>query len=64
MGRCSCVPMCVTWLFAVTQQELWLSISNWLATPVIELLCNSDKLYMKAWASEGVGRGSWPLSGS
>jgi len=36
MGCCSYVSMCMVWLFAVTQQEPWLLVTDWLPTTVIE----------------------------
>ena len=33
VGGCSYVPVCMMWLFAVTQQEMLLLVSDWLATP-------------------------------
>ena len=27
------IPLCMMWLFAATQQEMWLITSDWLATP-------------------------------
>jgi len=29
------MPVCMMWLFAVTQQEMWLLLSGWLATPAL-----------------------------
>jgi len=52
MGLCSCVPMCMMWLLAVTQWEMWLLVSDWLATPAIarHTLLNEWPLNKKAVA--------------
>ena len=33
IGLCSYVPVCMIWLFAVTQQEMWLLVSDWFGQP-------------------------------
>jgi len=35
MGFCTYVPMCMMRFFAAAQQEMWLLVSDWLATPAI-----------------------------
>ena len=29
------IPLCMMWLFAETQQEMWLIASDWLVTPAL-----------------------------
>jgi len=54
MGSCSCVPLCMMWFFAVTRQEIWLLVSDWLATPGIENVPTFVQLMVRGFQAIGV----------